>query len=338
MSIRTCLQTLACALAIGCGVGPKPTFAEASDAVDETKWASDEAHDRLRSSPPVKFRFISRPLLASWKSFVYEDLPLSTPGKAGSKLEFVVPDPRDRELRVTGDWVAVLEGNGGLAYTQHQSSSPLQLAEQVGSEKRRSVCLDRMRADAMRALSIGTFSDDSVHFALLQPVWAAGGARSRAGCEGTANATLEARAIALLPGVLYAFRTCKSSCEEEADPARVEELTVIGPASYWTVRTVDPKLRTAPRGGPFSVTSVELRRGASASLLLHVGWRELAYFIGLHGKPPYWAEPNSNATGQVLSIGVDVVWPERGRAEALVYASEVTPDAVLLLNASSEPP
>lgn len=332
MSIRTCLHALACALSIGCGVGPKPTIAEVAESVDMTTWASDDKRAVLRSSPANRFRFITRPTQASWKSFVYEDVPLVVPSKAHAKLSFTIPDPSDNELRVTGDWVAVLEGNGGLAYTQGQSTSTLRVSERGAQKRTRTVCRDRMRSDSMRALSIGTFSENSVDFAHFDPVWDANG-----GCEGAATATLEARATALLPGVLYAFRMCRSGCSKD-DSERVEELTVIGPSSLWTVRTVEPKAMTERPGGPFSLTSVELRRGSSASLFLHVGWRELAYFIGLHGKPPYWADAASNATGQVLSIAVDVVWPEMGPAEALVYTSEVTPDAAVLLNASSERP
>lgn len=295
------------------------------------RWAVDDVRAKLRSSPSEKLRSVERPTLVSWKTFVYEDLPLAAAPTAGKQIAFRLPNPPSTALHVAGDWVAVLEGGTAWAATQQQSSSNLLIAEQPGSRKPRAVCSDRGRPDSLRALSIGSFSRDRVDYADFGVTWAAGGT-----CEGIAKATLEARAVALLPGILYAFRSCVSGCEDGQE--RVERLSVIGPSAVWAASTVDPASMTMPRHGSFSLLSVEIERGAAASILLHVGWRELAYFMGLHGAAPYWAEPTSIASGQVLSLAVDVVWPEEGPTQALVYASEVTPAASLLLNPSAVTP
>lgn len=152
-------------------------------------------------------------------------------------------------------------------------------------------------------------------------------------CQGQAWASEWATASALVDGRLYAFRRCTSRCDG-ADPRRREELVLIGPPARWSATSAGLEEQARPHAGAFSLITIPVSRGSSASAVLHVEARALAYFLALRGAEPSWAhgERSSLAIGEALAYSVEIAWPEGAETpEAMLYVSKATPMAAELL-------
>ncbi len=90
-------------------------------------------------------------------------------------------------------------------------------------------------------------------------------------CEGVAVTRRTAKAIALIPSVLYAFRTCLDNCEAEPALPRRESVTFIAPpASLFLESGADLSDVTNPHVGTFSVSEIEVEEDAIGTLALNL--------------------------------------------------------------------
>ncbi len=206
--------------------------------------------------------------------------------------------------------------------------TPMQARPQPDMDPR---CIGRRSSPRATALALSDWSRDHVRVETLDTVLQSSGPPGprafQAVCRGSVVATASARAAAILPHVVYAFRRAAPS------GARGEELVVIGPPSQWSAESAEPERRNEQWPGAFSVLSVPIARGSSASLLWTTGWREVAYFVGLYGRPPAWAQ-DKELNGTSVTFSVEVLWPEGDDApEARVLIQGVDRRALRLVDA-----
>ncbi len=235
----------------------------------------------------------------------------------------------------------LLDEEGMHAASWNQSASPLSfgmVTSELGGPKipmearmERSsdaACVERRSAPRVTALAIGDWDRDGVRVETLDTFLEKSsrphGGDGRLVCRGTAVVSATVRAKAILPNLLYAFR--------RAD-AGGEELVVIGPPSEWSAASAEPAGRRQRWSGPFSLLSIPVARGSSASLLLSAGYREIAYFVGLYGRAPAWVQ-DKESSGSSVTFSVEVLWPEGQDApEARVVVQGVDRSDLRLLDA-----
>ncbi|MBL8744073.1 MAG: hypothetical protein JNK04_23360 [Myxococcales bacterium] len=133
-------------------------------------------------------------------------------------------------------------------------------------------------------------------------------------CKALATRAAVVRAKAIVPGLLYGFRTCVPVCDatpspgEAATPGREEMLVLIGPRAVWAGSSVPwANLQTNPHIGSFSRIVVPLKRGGSASAFINVEAHELNRFVDARLVKPSDKPRN---TLPVTQLGVDLSWLE----------------------------
>ncbi len=140
-------------------------------------------------------------------------------------------------------------------------------------------------------------------------------------------------ALALAPGLVYAFRRCEAHCDGGlGDPERVEVVTMVGPPSLW-VGTSANDHQTVAHDSPFGDVSAPIRRGSSATLSMLVSRDELRAFAktGAETRGSSHGVTLANAwSGSALarpngpeSFSLDVVWPSGERPSATFYRGEI---------------
>ncbi len=68
-------------------------------------------------------------------------------------------------------------------------------------------------------------------------------------------------------------------------------------------------------------------------MLLTTGWREIAYYIGLYGRPPAWAQ-DKDLNGASVTFSIEVVWPDsEEEPEARVTIQGIDRRALRLVDA-----
>jgi len=137
-------------------------------------------------------------------------------------------------------------------------------------------------------------------------------------CRASATRSAVVRAKAIVPGLLYGFRTCVPVCDappslNDAPVAgREEMLVLIGPRAVWTGSSVPwASLQTNPHIGSFSRIVVPLKRGGTASAFINVEEHELNRFIDARLAK---ASDVPRRNLPVTQLGVDVTWLEGDRS------------------------
>lgn len=169
--------------------------------------------------------------------------------------------------------------------------------------------------------ALGTWSDRFIDYVRYE------GTYDYERCKAKPTRAAHVRAVALIPGVAYAFRTCVPVCGSVPDaPSSEEQLVIIGPPSKW-VGSTSPymPLQTQPHVGLFTRLIVPLKRGGSASAFSHVQDVDLTAFIGRRrnrGSLPDLPK------APLLQISFDFSWPETDPAPIGVgFVGPVTADA-----------
>lgn len=137
------------------------------------------------------------------------------------------------------------------------------------------------------------------------------------GCKASAKRASRVRARALVPSLLYAFRTCQTDCS----PTDPQALHVVGPGSRWLAHSA-PELdaQAQPHSGLFSHASVPMGPGQSSSLVITVDFTTLHDFVARHRPLPEW-ETSERLLGasRFAQVQLDVVWLA-GEAEPISQA------------------
>lgn len=155
-------------------------------------------------------------------------------------------------------------------------------------------------------------------------------------CTGTLTSAAVVSARAVIPDLLYAFRRCAAGCAQEE--GRADELWFVGPPSSWTASSAGLEPEAKPKTRGFTLASVPLRRGSSASMLLHTDWNQVAFFIGMRATGSPVASRDVRVYGQRLELTAELAWPaERSSPEAMAYVSGLTPNAAEMLHAARSP-
>lgn len=131
---------------------------------------------------------------------------------------------------------------------------------------------------------------------------------SSAGCSASAKRASRVRARALVPGVLYAFRTCSGPC---SDPRSRQLLHLLGPGARWLTHSApEVAAQTRVHTGSFSHATLPFGRAESASAAITVDYASLHEFIGRHRQVPDWEDDGQRllAASRYAQIQLDVVW------------------------------
>ncbi len=132
-------------------------------------------------------------------------------------------------------------------------------------------------------------------------------------CKAAATRAAVVRAKAIVPGLLYGFRTCVPVCDaapiaNAPSSGREEMLVLIGPRAVWAGSSVPwANLQTNPHIGSFSRLVVPMKRGGSASAFINVEAHELNRFIEARLVNPS-ETPRNNLP--ITQLGVDFSWLE----------------------------
>ena len=128
------------------------------------------------------------------------------------------------------------------------------------------------------------------------------------------------RAVALVPGTVYAFRRCEEGCDLPFGAAlRVESLTLIAPSARWVATSSGLPSEPENPEAPFAFSSTRVAPNGSAT----VG---ITLFDAEHGSDPSKAERNPIDGDNPIrhrTYTVDVVWPAGSPPEAMLYRGEL---------------
>jgi hypothetical protein len=153
-----------------------------------------------------------------------------------------------------------------------------------------------------------TISKDRLDFLYFE------GALSTTDCECRPEHAFRARAYALVPWALYAYRVPLAS--NSSDDAS-ELLEIIAPRSYWVGSTGFKGIEGRYLARPFTRIAVPIRRGESAAAIIDVAIDDLDIFISHSGKSAAeWLTatipdlPTSAADYvPTVSFSIDIIWP-----------------------------
>ncbi|NUP10890.1 MAG: hypothetical protein HOW73_33005 [Polyangiaceae bacterium] len=294
-------------------------------------------------SPPERFRFTGRPTVLA--SYPVDYAGLDTLTETHDSNDTVTFGMVGTGVKVTDSTtVAELQIDSQRSFSRPESATPLSFFPKPGFVDASTDPLAGLEPKELRCtrsdgnITIRGFRKDAWDDASLKFVVYKGPTGTNK-CTGKATAIAKADARALVPGVLYAFRRCTSGCEAGSTEKRREELVIIGPPSDWVASTAAVSEQAFPHVGSFTIAAVPLERGSSASVLLHVEARALAYFVGLRGIKPAWTDQPAAALGEVLAYSVEISWPQDAASpQGIGFVSKATPLADMLLDTREAAP
>ncbi len=116
-------------------------------------------------------------------------------------------------------------------------------------------------------------------------------------------------AIALEPGLVYAFRRCDAHCDAPlTDPARVEEVTIVGPPALWVGTSASTERQNTAHDSAFSDVSALVRAGSSMSISMLVSRESLSTFRK-SDEPKDKTASDDAWVARPESFSLEVVWP-----------------------------
>ncbi len=253
-----------------------------------------------------------RPLVFESRSFEPGALALPEPiahTELGADKWFLVAKEGEGYVTRTGrKWVAELEVDGAPKYRAFAGGGVPVVAAR--SEPTPPPCnVADGRPVVVNARWSGIVADDWTEDALTFEHYDA--TFDRRSCRAVALRGHRARAKAIVPGLLYAFRRCYEGCT--AKRAGSEEVVFVAPPAEWVTSTADPGIQLAPSVGTLTRVSVPLEPGASSSAVIALGPTGLDLFDALRG------DPEASTSGLSLihrgvSVRADVVWSSKHEA------------------------
>jgi hypothetical protein len=161
-------------------------------------------------------------------------------------------------------------------------------------------------------------------------------------CKTKAVSAWRVEAPAIVPGVLYAYRSSTRTSIFGVELPLIAELVpsetieVIGPGALWLSSTSSDERQAWGIGAPFTHASVEIERGSSASLTVAVTLDVLGRFAGMSPDeaarfvlgtarfdPPSAPGPSipyEQPALRVVSIHIDWVWPAADVAPSMLVS------------------
>ncbi len=134
--------------------------------------------------------------------------------------------------------------------------------------------------------------------------------------RGHATRAFAARAVAVLPSTLYAFRRCETGCDAPLDsPTRVEDVELVGPPPLWLGTTGATQPQLVGTNEAFSDVSARVEPGSSASLSIVTTDEAIAQFR----KEPW----SSQKVPTIVTFSIEIVWPRTGDAEIDLFSGRI---------------
>ncbi len=116
-------------------------------------------------------------------------------------------------------------------------------------------------------------------------------------------------AMAIVPGLVYAFRRCDAHCDAPlTDRDRVEEVTIVGPPALWVGTSASSERQSTADDGAYSDVSASVRPGSSMSLSMLVSRERVAAFRKSDDKSDKSAS-DDKWIARPESFSLEVVWP-----------------------------
>jgi len=201
------------------------------------------------------------------------------------------------------------------------------LAPGVGGRRRR-MCGEGDKSD--RAVTWTTFrpaerTKDHMSLSLYE------GTLDEKSCKAKTMYAWSARATAILPGIVYAFRSPYHVMKLDAavgDPLEAETMEVIAPGAVWFASSSPSELHASEMGAPFTHLEIPVERGRASSVTIDASIETLAKFASMT-ELEAWGEllagkdiPSSKAPLRTASIRIEVVWgAEDAAPTAVAYVS-----------------
>jgi len=195
--------------------------------------------------------------------------------------------------QVGGDLMVEIELSGMRAFTEPQPRPPGACTPRAGTAP-----------VSWEGFHLSAWTDTHIEYVRYE------GTFDFANCKAKPTRVAKVRAPALVPQLVYGFRTCVPVCASApADGASEELLVLIAPPARWVGATVPwPKMQTQPHVGTFSRIIVPLKRGGSASALFNLAKADIDAFRARRTPPS--KTPLDVLQAPVIQVSLDFSWPE----------------------------
>lgn len=235
---------------------------DASDALHVSADAVGRARERQ------KVEAAPSPIDLARLRFDLAALPLASErGAAAGEVVHVARDLSEVSMVLANGLVAEIQIGSTRLYTQ-SGASPFAASAHASRPHRAfdQLCRDVGSAPVRwRGFRADTATDASLDYVEYL------GTYDPKRCAGVAATKRTAKAIAVIPGALYAFRTCLENCEPVPALPRRESVIVIGPPSRMLLESrserVDP---TNPQLGSFSISEISVEPDAIGTLSMNL--------------------------------------------------------------------
>jgi len=201
------------------------------------------------------------------------------------------------------------------------------LAPGVVGRKRR-MCGEGDKSD--RAVSWTTFrpaerTKDHMSLSLYE------GTLDEKSCKARTLYAWTARATAILPGIVYAFRSASHPMKLDAavgDPLEAETMEIIAPGAVWFASSSPSELHASEMDAPFTHLEIPVERGRASSVTIDAAIDKLAKFASM-SELEAWGEllagkdaGSSKEPLRTASIRIEIVWgAEDSAPTAVAYVS-----------------
>lgn len=312
-TLRTAL--LCAALSCSCSRAPVAATPALVPQLTIDEVSLPAPRERIDASPAEPLhRAGRRPLLVATIPFAYTSLPVVGPpdparGERGS-FELRSKEQGHYALRIADDLLAEVELASRRFHTRLRPRAIIPRPRSMPAQSppcgpAGGLAGSDVTTAAWEGIRVSTWQDDAIDYVRYR------GAFDLVACRGTPTSVVRTKAIALVPKLLYAQRSCARGCLAEVDDRpREEVLTIIGPSSAWASATVDASEQRRPHLGTFSHVDVRVVRGGSASALLTLSGEDLAHFVGLRDRESRATLESEQLREEIMQLTIEVVWLE----------------------------
>jgi hypothetical protein len=149
------------------------------------------------------------------------------------------------------------------------------------------------------------------------------GTLDRRTCRARAERGETVKAIAIVPGILYAFKRCGVGCRSgDFEPAE-DEVVFIAPPAEWVSSPSSPEEQAVPHVGTLTVVSVPLGSGRSASAALVLGLENIDFFEALRSTTSE-GFAGVGLVSKALALRADVTWgTDEAKPSGVVFLSSL---------------
>jgi len=327
--------------ALTCSCQPAPTVVSRATGSTPTVIEADISSRRgaeLASIREPLRQAGRRPLLVATIPFEYASLPIEGPARplaAVQRGSFTLKSigQQGYSLHIAEDLLVEVEVGSRRFYSTSRARGKLFHPRLLPVERPpcgpgRGVAGTDTVSASWEGIRVSTWTDHEIEYVRYR------GPFDLVSCHGAPASMVRTPAAALVPKLVYAYRSCSLGCLAGIDArAREEVLTIVAPPSWWLNATVSQVHQRRPHVGSFSHVRVPITRGGTASALLTFSGEDLGYFIGLRNPALRDLLEGEQLRDQILQLTIEAVWLEDEAAPTgtIYVAAPETPNADKLL-------